>query len=303
MTTRVQGESVPVVGLGTWQLTGQACRESVRHALDLGYRLVDTAQYYTNEEQIGIALQEADVDRTDVFVTTKIWRAHLAPEDVRESFEWSLRKLRTEYVDLLLIHWPRDDIRLESTLDTMMELREQEKTRHIGVSNFTPSLLRRALAHAPIFATQVEYHPFLNQTSVLEVAQRHNLLFMAYSPLARGSVVKRNGSPRRALKAFKASRGPFRKVRNFWRNLRGGGPNVLRRIGMRHDKTPAQVALRWLIQQENVVAIPKAARADHREENLDIFDFELSRQEMDDIHDLAQQDRRIDPGIAPEWES
>lgn len=302
MEKTIQGVTVPALGLGTWQLTGQACRRGVLHALDLGYRHIDTAQYYGNEEEIGVALQETDVHRSDIFLSTKIARSHLAPEAVRSSFESSLQKLQTGYVDLLLIHWPREDIPLESTLDAMMELREQGKARQIGVSNFTPALLARATDHAPIFAIQVEYHPFLSQDSVLKIARSRGLLFIAYSPLARGSVVERNGSPRRALKALKRSRGPFQKVRNVWRNLRGWGPSLLRRIGTRHNKTPAQVTLRWLIQQENVVAIPKAASADHREENIDIFDFELSSEELNEIHDLAQQDRRVDPGIAPEWE-
>ncbi len=263
----IQGEEVPALGLGTWQLTGADCREAVRHALALGYRHVDTAQNYDNEAQVGQGLQDAGVDRDDVFLTTKVAPRNLAPGDVRRSTEQSLQRLQTDYVDLLLVHWPAGDFELEATLDAFVALQEEGKTRHVGVSNFSPDLLERALAHASLFCIQVEYHPFLSQQGLLGMARKHDLLFTAYSPLARGKVLD---------------------------------DELLQALADAHDKSPAQVALRWLVQQRNVAAIPKASRAEHRASNLDIFDFELSEEEVNHLFNLACGERLVDPkGLAP----
>lgn len=301
----VYGEDIPALGLGTWQITGSTCREAVAHALSIGYRHIDTAQAYGNEGEVGLGMEDASVDRDEIFLTTKVWHTNMAPEDVRSSTEESLRKLRTDYVDLLLIHWPVEDVPLEHTLDAMLELREDDKTRHIGVSNFTPSLVRQALDHlgeeAPLFANQVEYHPFLGQDDLLEIAQEAGHTLTAYSPLARGTVTKRKASPRRALEALKEPGTVGEKAKRAWEHLAGNGTGVLQAIGTAHDKSPAQVALRWLIQQDNVTAIPKAASADHREANIDIFDFELSEVEMESIAALDQGERYVDPNFAPEW--
>ena len=264
----IQGTTIPALGLGTWQLAGDACTESVEHALDLGYRHLDTAQAYGNEREVGQGLRNAPVDRDDVFLTTKVWFDNLAPRALRSHTEDSLRRLDTEYVDLLLIHWPSDDVPLERSLDAMMELRNEGKVREIGVSNFTPSLVRRALDHAPILCNQVEYHPFLDQDALLELAEARDLLLTAYSPLAKNRV---------------------------------SDDATLRAIAEAHGKTPPQVTLRWLLQQDPVAAIPKAASAEHRAANLDVFDFELSEEEMDRIFDLAGDERIIDPSFAPAW--
>lgn len=265
----VQGTSVPALGLGTWRLDGQAAYDAVERALAVGYRHVDTAQAYENEEDVGRALRDADVDREEVFLTTKIWLANLAPKRVGPSVETSLRKLKTDYVDLVLIHWPSNEVPLEQTLDAMMQLREQAKARHIGVSNFTPSLLRRAADHAPIFSIQVEYHPFLAQDDLLEVARERDMLLTAYSPIARGEVLENE---------------------------------TLQDIGRAHGKSPVQVTLRWLLQQDHVAAIPKAAGADHQRKNFDLFDFSLSDEEMERIFALARGRRIVDPDFAPLWE-
>ncbi|MDX1548013.1 MAG: aldo/keto reductase [Rhodothermales bacterium] len=265
----IQGERVPALGLGTWRLDGDACREAVEHALDLGYRHIDTAQAYENEEPVGRGLAASPVGRGDVFLTTKIWLDNLGPEAVRASTEASLRRLGTDYVDLLLIHWPSDEVPLEETLDALVVLRDEGKTRHIGVSNFTPSLLRRALDHARLFCCQVEYHPFLAQDDLLALCRRHDLLLTAYSPLARGKVQEED---------------------------------VLREIAEAHGKTPFQVTLRWHLQQDSVAAIPKASSAEHREANFDLFDFALSDAEMERIAGLAEGRRLIDPDFAPAWE-
>lgn len=265
----IEGEPVPALGFGTWQITGKACREAVAHALALGYRHVDTAQAYDNEEDVGAGLRDAGVPRDEIFLTTKLWVEDLGPREMRRATEESLQRLRVDYVDLLLIHWPTENMRMEETLGAMRTLQEEGRTRHVGVSNFTPTLLRQAMEHARIFCNQVEYHPFLGQDRLREMARGHDLLLTAYSPLARGRVLE---------------------------------DETLRDIAGTHGKTPAQVTLRWLLQQEKVAAIPKATSRKHREANFDVFDFELSEDEMDRIFDLARDERLIDPAWAPAWE-
>lgn len=268
----IQGDSVPAPGLGTWQLTGDACRRGVLHALDLGYRHIDTAQIYENEREVGEGIAESPIDRDEVFLTTKVWRSNVEPESMRSSTEESLRRLGTDYVDLLLIHWPVDRVPLERQIDTLVELCREGKTRHVGVSNFLPEqvdgVLDRLPDDVPLFAHQAEYHPFLDQSPVLKRAREFDHMFTAYSPLARGRVI---------------------------------GNDTLETIGQRHGKSAAQVALRWLLQQENVIPIPKAASPDHREANVDVFDFELNADEMEVISGLASGERILDPGFAPDW--
>lgn len=268
----IQGVEVPALGLGTWQLTGEECREGVAHALDLGYRHIDTAQIYNNEERVGQGIDDSGVDRDDIFLTTKIWRSNVEPKAMRSSTVQSLRRLGTEYVDLLLIHWPVERVPLETQLDTLVDLCREGKTRHVGVSNFLPGQIDVILdfvpEDVPLFAHQAEYHPFLDQSPLLERARTGDHMFTAYSPLARGRVL---------------------------------GNETIETIARRHGKSAAQVTLRWLLQQEQVTAIPKAASPDHREANVDIFDFELSPDEMDTIGGLASGQRILDPGFAPNW--
>lgn len=268
----IQGDSVPALGLGTWQFTGRDCRRGVAHALDLGYRHVDTAQMYKNEEQVGLGLQDSGVNRDEVFLTTKIWRSNVAPDAMRTSTEESLRRLGVEYVDLLLIHWPVEQVPIEKQLDALVELQEEGKARHVGVSNFLPEQIDHIVEYlpedVPLFAHQAEYHPFLDQSPLLERARKHDHTFTAYSPLARGRVI---------------------------------GDETLEEIGNRHGKSAAQVVLRWHLQQEKVTVVPKAASAEHREANFDVFDFELSPDEMETISGLGTDQRILDPGFAPDW--
>lgn len=259
---------MPALGFGTYRLTGRACRRGVTDAIEIGYRHIDTAQVYGNESQVGEGLNDAGLAREDLFLTTKVWMDSLEPREVHRSFEESLSKLQTEYVDLLLIHWPSDAMDLEATLDAMMELREEGRARNIGVSNFTADLTRGALEHAPIFCNQVEYHPYLSQDDLLKVSRNRDLLLTAYCPIARGEVMR---------------------------------DERVQEIGRRYDKTPAQTALRWLIQQEQVCAIPKAASPEHRRENFDVFDFELTDDEMDCISSFSSERRLVEPSWAPDW--
>lgn len=260
---------IPELGFGTWRLSGRECEEGVADALAAGYRHIDTAAMYDNEEDVGRGLRAAGVDRSDVWVTTKVWTDALEPERLRASLERSLRRLELKHVDLLLIHWPSRDVPLEHTLAAMSELREAGWTREIGVSNFPSAMFREALGLAPVIVNQVEYHPFLSAEAVLEVCERHNVELTAYRPLAKGKV---------------------------------GDEPVIREVAEAHGKTAAQVALRWLIEQPRVSAVPKASSPERRRENLDVFDFELSPEEHARIDALPKDRREVNVAWAPEWD-
>lgn len=248
-------EQIPKIGLGTWQMRGESCRRSVLSALEMGYRHLDTAEYYRNEEAVGRAIQESGVPREELFITSKVWSSHFQKDQVQQAGEDSLRRLGVDYLDLYLIHHPSDAVPLEETLAGMQALVDQGKTRFIGVSNFSVSLLERSreIAGAPIFTNQVKYHPFHPQEALVEYCQQEDILLTAYSPLARGGVL---------------------------------GDPTLKEIGNRYDKTPAQVALRWLIQQPMVITIPKASSEEHQKANLAVFGFQLNAEEMEAIRSL-----------------
>jgi 2,5-diketo-D-gluconate reductase B len=264
-----RGFSMPSLGFGTVRLRDEVCRDAVAHALAVGYRSIDTAQRYGNEEAVGAALAMSSVPRGDVFVTTKLDFTNYTAAGVARGTRESLRRLRCDYVDLLLIHWPSDEIPLRETLGAMAELTESGLVRFVGVSNFTPALLREASAIADIVVNQVEYHPYLRQRELLDVHAELDLVLTAYSPLARGRVVD---DP--ALKDIAA--------------------------GCR--RTVAQVVLRWLLQQELVTAVVRSGTPSNRASNFQIFDFDLSDEAMARIHALAVGDRIIDPPFAPDWE-
>ncbi len=267
-TIEHHGSQVPVLGLGTWELRGQACTNAVERALGLGYRHLDTAQGYDNEAEVGEGLRRSGVARDEVFLTTKLRPRNYRAADVRRSTEASLEALGVGHVDLLLMHWPNPGVPLEETLGAMRDLQGRGLVRHLGVSNFAPSLLRSAHELAEVFTNQVEYHPFLSQAVLLREAERLDHLLTAYSPLARTLVT---------------------------------AEPVLREIGAAHGKTPAQVTLRWLIQQPRVVAIPKAASETNQRQNLAIFDFALAADEMAAIHALDRHERLVDD-MDTDWE-
>lgn len=263
------GVRVPCLGFGTWRIFGDACSDAVQHALEVGYRHIDTAQLYENEADVGRGIRRSGVARDQLFVVTKVRPEALAPADLLASAEESLHRLSMSYVDLLLVHWPRRDLPLGPTLDALHTLRAQAKVRHVGVSNFPTRLVDEALGFGPLLCNQVEYHPYLAQPALLRQATGDGPLVTAYCPLARGKVLKES---------------------------------VVRRIAENHRKTPAQVVLRWLIQQPNVVAIPKAADSSHRISNFEIFDFSLTPAEMQMLHGLANGRRLIDPPEGPDWD-
>jgi 2,5-diketo-D-gluconate reductase B len=268
----VKNVTVPALGFGTWALSGDAAYQATRMVLDLGYRHIDTAQIYGNEAEIGRAIRDSALPRDEIFLTTKIAPSNLRRADVRRSHEESLRRLGLDQVDLLLIHWPNASIPLGETLEALTQLREEGKTRSIGVSNFTIALLKEAIERhgAEIACNQVEYHPFLPQSRLIEAMQRYGLMLTAYAPVARGRVFR---------------------------------DKTLTAIGQKYGKSPGQVALRWLLDQDKICAIPKAGKREHAEQNLAIFDFHLSAEDRAAIDALAEGDRMVEwAGYTPRWD-
>lgn len=265
----INHEQVPALGLGTYTLKGQACEEAVADAIAIGYRHIDTARAYENEQAVGQGIRNSGIDREELFITTKLWYTDLMRADVLRATANSLRQLQTDYVNLLLIHWPSDDIPLKETLEALMEVQKQGQARLIGVSNFPPSLLKKAFDMAPIVCNQVEYHPYLGQSALINIVREHGAMLTAYSPIAQGAAQE---------------------------------DATLQAIGKHYGKSPSQVALRWLMQQDNVAAIPRASSHEHRVANFDIFDFSLTDDEMEQIYNLSRRERLVNPHWAPVWD-
>ena len=271
-TIAANGAEIPTLGLGTWGLAGKDCAAAVRIALEAGYRHVDTAAMYGNEEAVGAGLRASGVARDELFVTTKVWYADLAPADLRRSAEASLRRLGLSRVDLLLIHWPNARILLRDTIPALCAAKRAGLARHIGVANFTVALLDEAVALAdePIVANQCEHHPYLDQSAVRAACRRHGVAFVSYCPLGRAHVLR---------------------------------DPAIRPIAEAHGRTPAQVVLRWHVQQPGVAAIPKSGNPQRIRENVAVWDFALSDEEMARMSGLAQPDgRMISPSWSPRWD-
>jgi len=258
------------MGYGTWELEGDDCLEGVMTALELGYRHIDTAQVYGNEHLVGQAITASGVDRSEIFLTTKIFNDNFTPEGIKSSFGESIQKLQSDYVDLLLLHWPVEMDRIEENLRALTELVDHGGVRHIGVANFTPTQLSQALEVAPIFCIQVEHHPFLAQPSLVDLAAEHDLLLTAYSPLARGEVLE---------------------------------DPVINGIAEARNITPVQVVLRWLLDESDQAAvIPKATSRAHAADNLGAANVFLDDDDRSAIAALDRNDRQVDPPWAPVWE-
>jgi diketogulonate reductase-like aldo/keto reductase len=251
-TVETDDVSIPAMGLGTWQLTDQTAYDAVRAALSVGFRHVDTAQLYDNEWAVGRAIADSDVPREEVFLTTKVDPTNTTREAIESSVEASLDRLGVDHVDLLLIHWPNPLASLETVIAALSEAQKRGQTRHVGVSNFGVDRLDRArkLASVPIVTDQVLFHPFHPQRELLDYCQREGVTLTAYSPLAEGAALS---------------------------------DDLLGNLGQAYDATPAQVALRWATQHENVVAIPKSTSRAHLAENRDSFGFTLSQSDHDHI--------------------
>lgn len=272
-STTALGASIPRLGFGTWQLRGEACARLVAEAIAAGYTHIDTAQGYANEEFVGEGIGAAGAPRGGLFVTTKVRPDRMAEGDLERSLEESLRKLRLDRVDLLLLHWPNPEIPLAGTIRALNRVRRAGLARHIGLSNFTRRLLDEAwrLTEEPLVAEQIEYHPFLDQHLMRDALRARRMALIAYSPIALGKVV---------------------------------GDPVIEQIARTHGRTAAQVALRWLMQQDGVVAIPKTSRVERLRENLAIFDFALTDAEMALIDALRGQGLRLinEPQWVPLWD-
>ncbi len=270
---KAHGAVIPKLGFGTFPLKEDDARRMVAHALKAGYRHIDTAQMYANEAEVGEAIAHSGVPCDEVFLTTKVWPDNFGEGPLQQSVEESLTKLRVDAVDLLLLHWPKFDRPLDETVRALNAVQRAGLARHIGVSNFTSALLKDAwsVTEVPLANNQVEYHPYLDQTPVLDVVRDRGMTLTAYMPNARGKVFE---------------------------------DDTLRAIGAPHGKTPGQVALRWLYQQDGVVAIPRTGSEAHADENIAILDFTLSADEAKKIDALAQPDGRLlnPPGLAPTWD-
>jgi len=270
------GAKIPAIGLGTMTLKDAVCVEAVKAALRLGYRHIDTAERYGNEGEVGEGLQQglraAGLQREDVFVTTKVYHDRLAAADFERSFDESLKKLKLPWVDLLLIHWPNPKVPLAETIGVLCKAKRAGRAKHVGVANFTTSLLAEAtrLASEPLVTNQIEVHPFLDQSKVLAACRAHGLSVTAYCPIARGKVP---------------------------------GNEVIERIAKAHAKSSAQIALRYLVQQ-GIIPIPRTANPEHLAANLAIFDFKLSDAEMAELGKLKRADGRVvNPPHAPQWDN
>lgn len=266
------GVSIPCLGFGTWQLRGDVARDAVATALAAGYRHIDTAQIYENEHEVGEGLKAADTPRDEYFLTTKVWIDKFRAGDLERSAEESVTKLGVDQVDLLLLHWPNPEVPLSETIKALNRARSSGLTRHIGVSNFPTAELHRAIdaSDAKLVTNQVEYHPYIDQQPVIDALEALGLALTAYSPIAQGKV---NDDP------------------------------LLAEIAATHAKTASQVALRWLVQQDGVIAIPRSSKPERIRENLDIFDFELSAEEMTKVSSLrSRAGRLISPSFAPDWD-
>nr|WP_295107830.1 aldo/keto reductase [uncultured Caulobacter sp.] len=252
---------MPALGFGTWQLENGTATPLVEKALEVGYRHIDTAQIYGNERDVGAGIKSSGVKRDEIFLTTKVWIDQFHDGDLQRSAEKSLEKLGLDHVDLLLLHWPKPEVPLAETLKALNEVRSRGLTRAIGLSNFPSALLAQAaqLSEAPIATDQVEFHPYLSLKTLKAKADELGTSITAWSPLAQGKVAN---------------------------------DPVLVEIGKAHGKTPGQVTLRWIVQQ-GIIAIPRTSNPARIEENFDILDFELSADEMAQIHGLARPDGRL----------
>jgi 2,5-diketo-D-gluconate reductase B len=268
---QTQGISLPRLGLGTFRLQGDACRAAVESALGLGYRHIDTAEMYGNEDAIGPAIAASGVARKDLHVTTKVWNENLVPDAIRKAFDTSLKKLKLDHVDLYLVHWPSPDMKLPAVLETLMKLKQEGRTRAIGVANFNIALLKQAVEEikAPIACNQIEYHVMLDQTPIRKYMAAKSIPLVAYCPLAQG---------------------------------RAASNEALLAIGRKHNASAAQVALKWLLDQDGVAAIPKASRAESQKANLGALKVRLDDDDRKAIAALPKDQRFVKPGFSPVWD-
>jgi diketogulonate reductase-like aldo/keto reductase len=260
-TLAAHGAKIPAIGFGTMELP-QRPAELVAYAIEAGYRLIDTARKYGTEERVGEGIRASGIARGELWVTTKVTELDAHEADFLRSAEISLKALGLDYVDLLLVHWPQPKVPFAETLGALAKAKRHGLTRHIGVSNFTLAMLEEAVqvCPEPLITNQIEYHAYLPQDRMLAALKRHGMILTAYCPVARGKLLD---------------------------------DPVVGEIAKAHGKTHAQICLRWLIQQPMVAAVPRALEEAHIAENLDVFDFLLSEDEMRRISTLRSRNIRI----------
>jgi diketogulonate reductase-like aldo/keto reductase len=266
------GARIPQIGLGTMTLKGDVCVQTIKTALQMGYRHIDTAAHYGNEAENGDGFRASGLKRDEVFITTKIRQDDAMPDDFARMVDTSLANLKLPWVDLLLIHWPSKTVPIKLTIGALCKAKKEGKAKHVGVSNFTTALLDEAWAATsePLVCNQIEAHPFINQDKVVAACKKRGMAVVAYVPIARGKVP---------------------------------GAEVLERIGKSHSKTAAQISLRYLIER-GLIPIPRTANPAHLKENLEVFDFKLSDAEMAELKALnATNMRVVNPPHAPVWDT
>jgi 2,5-diketo-D-gluconate reductase B len=269
---RAHGAEIPAIGFGTSGM-GDDCSAPIITALELGYRHLDTAWKYGNEPAVGDAIRASGLPRSEIFLTTKVSHEYLRAADFARSVDESLKNLQVDYVDLLLVHWPNHEIPLAETMPALAKAKRDGLARHVGVANFNIAMIDQAIALCPepLVALQAEYHPYLDQSKLLEACRHRGLIYIAYCPLGRGRIFS---------------------------------DPVLGEIARAKGRSIAQVALRWLLQKGIVSPIPRSANAQRIAENLDVFDFTLNDEEMTRIDALKRHNSRIanPAGRAPPWD-
>lgn len=267
------GAAIPALGYGTYGMHGTGLVRMIQEALKTGFRHIDTAQIYGNEAEVGEGVVLSGISRSEVFITTKVWVANYPTLRFARSVDESLRSLRTDYIDLLLLHWPTDAVPLADQISALNAVVQAGKVRHIGVSNFNKALLQQAveLSEIPLVTNQFEYHPYLKQSAIVAATRSAGMAVTAYCGMAVGRVFS---------------------------------DPTLKEIASRYEKGISQVVLRWLVQQDGVAALSRTTNENRLADNLAIFDFELASEDMAAIHNLAQPNSRIvsPPGLSPRWD-
>jgi 2,5-diketo-D-gluconate reductase B len=263
------GMRMPRIGLGTWPMKGAECQKAVESAISLGYRHIDTAEMYGNEAEVGAGLRASGLRREELFLTTKVWNDKPTGAEIRRGFDACMTRLATPYVDLLLIHWPSPELDLPDAMKALAAIRAEGRAKAVGVSNFPPKLLQRAIDQGiGLACLQVEFHVQLDQSRLLSITRANGMGLTAYSPLGKGG---------------------------------GVDLPVLARVAAKHGATPAQVALAWLLSHEGVAMIPKAASAARQKENLGALELKLDAEDMAALAALPKDRRFVNPGMAPDW--
>lgn len=272
-TVEVNGARIPALGFGTYGMGRSDMLRMLPAALNAGFRHIDTAQIYRNEGEVGECVAASRIARSELFITTKVWVENTSPRAFAASVDQSLQQLRTDYIDLLLLHWPSQQVPLAEQIGALNDAVHSGKVRHIGVSNFNRALMAQAIALSalPLVTNQFEYHPYLDQSPLIDAVRDAGLAVTAYCGMAVGRVLS---------------------------------DPVLSDIAARHRVSIAQIVLRWLIQQPGVIALSRTTKLSRLAENLAIFTLELTQEEMALIHARATPGSRIvnPPGLAPKWD-